>query len=313
MNAILKLSDPAKGVLALIVAFTWWGLSTLYYHQTRHIPAYEVLAHRSLWTFVLFGSWIALHGRGRELVDLFRPSNPEKTLQWIIPASIFVSSNWFLFIYAIQSGRAIEASLAYYIFPLMAAATGAVLFRERLFPLQYIAMGLATIAVVVLTIGLGAAPWLSILMSATFIVYGAIKKNMRIGPVISMAAESALLVPVAVTYLLGAHLLGWGATEAQLSGAFGRNVSDTLWLIAAGVVTGVPLILYSFAAKRVSMTVAGLGNFYNSSIQLVISVAILGEVFTPSHQIAMPLIWAGIVLFSFSALRAERRKSLSAS
>jgi chloramphenicol-sensitive protein RarD len=302
------LSEGAKGVIALIAAFTWWGLSTLYYHEVRHIPAYEVLAHRSLWTFIVFGAWIAFQGRSRELSGLLSPSNPARTLQRIVPAAIFVSSNWFLFIYAIQSGRAIEASLAYYIFPLMAAATGAVLFKERLYPLQYAAMALATLAVLVLGVGLGAAPWLSLIMSATFIVYGVIKKGLETGPVITMAAESALLAPLGLIFIIGAQLYGWGGSEAQPAGAFGHDVSDTLWLMSAGVITGVPLILFSYAARRVSLTVAGLGNFYNSTIQLIISVAVFGEIFTASHQIAMPLIWIGIVLFSFSAVRNDGRK-----
>jgi chloramphenicol-sensitive protein RarD len=301
-----RLSEAAKGILALIATFTWWGLSMLYYHQIRHVPAYEVLAHRSVWTFVLFGTWIAFQGRTKELLALFHPKNPAKTLYWIVPAAFFVSFNWFLFILAIQTGRAIEASLAYYIFPLMAAGVGAVLFRERLCALQYVAMGIATIAVTTLTIGLGAAPWLSMVMAGTFVIYGAIKKIMNVGPTISMAAESALLAPFGVIFLIGAQLYGWGGSESQPAGVFGKDLSDTLWLMSAGIITGVPLILFSYAARRVSMTVLGLGQFYNSTIQLFISVFIFGEIFTPSHQIAIPLIWIAIVLYSLSALRAEK-------
>jgi chloramphenicol-sensitive protein RarD len=201
----------------------------------------------------------------------------------------------------------------------MAAGVGVAVFGERLHGLQYVSMLLGLGAVTVLTIGLGAAPWLALTMSGSFIMYGAIKKGLDVGAVISMAAEAALLAPFALVYLIGAEVWGWGGTPAQLAGAFGENAHDTVMLIFAGAVTGVPLILFSFAARRVSMIVLGLGNYHNSTLQLIIAVLVFGQVITPSHMIALPMIWTALALFTWTAWRIDtqarklRRSSVSSS
>jgi chloramphenicol-sensitive protein RarD len=301
------MTDRKTGFLALFAAYTLWGISALYYREVNHVPGLEVLAHRTFWSFVLFGAVIVLQGRTRELLYLLHPKSETQGLYRIAPAAFFVSTNWFLFIYAIQSDQTLEASLAYYIFPLMAAGVGVAIFGEQLRGLQYVSMLLGLAAVVVLTIGLGAAPWLALTMSGSFILYGAIKKGLDVGPVISMAAEAALLAPFALIYLIGAEVWEWGGTTAQASGAFGHSARDTILLICAGAVTSVPLILFSFAARRVSMIVLGLGNYHNSTLQMIIAVWVFGQVITPSHMIALPMIWTGLALFTWTAWRVDRQ------
>ncbi|MFT6426377.1 MAG: chloramphenicol-sensitive protein RarD [Celeribacter sp.] len=307
LEPITEMTDRKTGFLALFAAYTLWGVSALYYREVNHVPGLEVLAHRTFWSFVLFGAVIVLQGRLKELLFLLHPKSGAQGLYRIAPAAMFVSLNWFLFIYAIQSDQTLEASLAYYIFPLMAAGVGVAVFGERLHGLQYVSMILGLGAVTVLTIGLGAAPWLALTMSGSFILYGAIKKGLAVGAVISMAAEAALLAPFALVYLIGAELWNWGATPLQSAGVFGDNIHDTLLLILAGVVTGVPLILFSFAARRVSMIVVGLGNYHNSTLQLIIAVWIFGQVVTPSHMIALPMIWTALALFTWTAWRHDRQ------
>lgn len=299
------MTDRKTGFLALFAAYTLWGISALYYREVNHVPGLEVLAHRTFWSFVLFGAVIVLQGRLKELLFLLHPKSGAQGLYRIAPAAMFVSLNWFLFIYAIQSDQTLEASLAYYIFPLMAAGVGVAVFGERLRGLQYVSMLLGFGAVMVLTIGLGAAPWLALTMSGSFILYGAIKKGLAVGAVISMAAEAALLAPFALVYLIGAEVWGWGGTPAQMAGAFGANMHDTLLLILAGAVTGVPLILFSFASRRVSMIVLGLGNYHNSTLQLIIAVLVFGQIVTLWHMIALPMIWTGLALFSWTAWRID--------
>ncbi len=299
------MTDRKTGFLALFGAYTLWGISALYYAQVNHVPGLEVLAHRTFWSFVLFCAVIVLQGRFKELLFLLHPKSGAQGLYRIAPAAMFVSLNWFLFIYAIQSDQTLEASLAYYIFPLMAAGVGVAVFGERLRGLQYVSMLLGFGAVMVLTIGLGAAPWLALTMSGSFILYGAIKKGLAVGAVISMAAEAALLAPFALVYLVGAEVWGWGGTPAQMAGAFGANRHDTLLLILAGAVTGVPLILFSFASRRVSMIVLGLGNYHNSTLQLIIAVLVFGQIVTLWHMIALPMIWTGLALFTWTAWRID--------
>ncbi|MBU2866356.1 EamA family transporter RarD [Pacificibacter marinus] len=301
------MTDRKTGFLALFLAYTLWGISALYYREVNHVPGLEVLAHRTFWSFVMFGAIIALQGRTRELLFLLHPKSGAQGLYRIAPAAILVSLNWFLFIYAIQSDQTLEASLAYYIFPLMAAGVGVMIFGERLKGLQYISMLLGLAAVVVLTIGLGAAPWLALTMSGSFVIYGTIKKGLAVGAVISMAAEAALLAPFALIYLIGVEIWGWGGTETQASGVFGATIRDTVLLILAGAVTGVPLILFSIASRRMSMIVLGLGNYHNSTLQMIIAVWVFGQVITPSHMIALPMIWTGLALFTWTAWRADRQ------
>ncbi|EKE72542.1 MULTISPECIES: EamA family transporter RarD [Roseobacteraceae] len=295
------MTDTQKGLVALILAQTLWGLSPLYYKAVADVPAFEVLAHRTLWTCVLFGGYLAYQGRLHDLLTLMR--GPK--LRYVIPASLLISVNWGLFIYAIQSGQALEASFGYYVFPLVATLIGMLAFRERLRGLQVPAILLAALAVLVLGIGLGALPWLALSLAITFASYGAIKKSLDAGPILSVTGEVVLLVPIALAYLIGAELFGWGGSVAQPAGAFGHSLSGSLLLIAAGLATGVPLIFFATAARRLPMTVVGMGQYWNSTIQFGLAVLIFGEPFTHWHAIAMPLIWSALALYSVQAIRAE--------
>lgn len=301
------MNERTIGFLTLIGAFTIWGLSALYYREVPHVSAIEVLAHRTLWSFVGFFIIVAFQGRLREMIALLHPRAEGAGIFRIAPAAFFVSINWFLFVSAIQWDKTLEASLSYYIYPLMAAAVGWVVFSERLHGLQYLAMLLGLVAIVVLTVGLGTAPWLSLAMAASFICYGSFKKGIKAGAIISMAAETALLAPFALVFLVGAELWGWGGSDLQPAGAFGEDMRTTVLLLLAGIVTGLPLLLFSMAARRLSMTVAGLGNYYNSTLQLIVSVVVFGQTITPSHAIALPLIWTALALFSFESFRTERQ------
>lgn len=301
------MSDRTTGFLTLVGAYTIWGLSALYYREISHVPALEILAHRTVWSFVAFFSIIALQGRMRELWRVLSPRSAWSGLYRIAPAAFFVSVNWFLFVYAIQNNQTFEASLAYYISPIMAAVVGWVVFSERLKGLQWPAMVLALIAVAVLTVGLGHAPWLSLAMSASFIAYSGFKKGLEAGPTLAMAAETTLLVPLSLSYLIGAQIWGWGGSDTQAAGAFGSSWRDSLLLVFSGVMTGVPLVLFAMAANRVALSTLGLGHYYNASLQLIVSVMIFGQVMTSFHAVALPLVWIAVTLFSLQAFRADRQ------
>ncbi|WP_066708189.1 EamA family transporter RarD [Celeribacter ethanolicus] len=295
------MTETQKGYVALLIAQTAWGLSPLYYKAVADVPAFEVLAHRTLWTCLLFGLWIGLQGRLGELRALMTGPQAGK----VLAAALFVSVNWGLFIYAIQSGQALEAAFGYYIFPLVATVIGMAMFRERLSGLQYAALGLAALAVVVLSVGLGALPWIALTLAVTFSIYGAIKKTLDAGPILSVTAEVVLLLPIALVWLVGAYLAGWGGTEAQPAGAFGHSLKDTVLLIFSGLITGVPLIFFTAAARRLPLTVVGMGQYWNSTLQFLVAVLIFAEPFTHWHAIAMPLIWIALALYTVEAFRRE--------
>jgi chloramphenicol-sensitive protein RarD len=198
----------------------------------------------------------------------------------------------------VQTGRATEASIGYYIFPLVSVLFGALFFSERLGRAQLLAVGLAALAVVLLTLGLGVAPWVALIISVTFGLYGSAKKVLEAGPVVSVTAEVLVLAPIAVVVLWFAHSGG--------QGAFATDPATTLLLMGAGPLTAAPLILFSFAARRARMATIGLVQYLNPTLQFLVATVIFAEVFTPWHAMALGLIWVALSIYSVSSLRQAR-------
>lgn len=298
------MTETQKGVLFLILAGTIWGLSMIYYKFLTHIPAVTIMAHRVLWSVVIFTALIALQGRVREIRMAF--SNP-RFFVLIVLASMMIAVNWFLFIYATQVNRNTETSLGYYIYPLVAVLIGRIWFGERLSATQWIAVALAALAVAVLTAGLGTLPWISLTLALTFGLYGAIKKQLPLGPVLSVTCEVLVFLPVSIVILVFVYQSG------QL--AWGETVSDNLLLIGSGVVSALPLILFSSAARKVDMATVGLLQYINPTLQFLLAVLLFGEAFSYWHAIAFPLIWIAVALYLVQLFRQDRaaRKATNAS
>ena len=194
------MSDSVKGILAVILASTIWGLSPVYYKSLAHIPPLEVLSHRTLWSLVFFGLILIVQGRlGQIRVAL----GSRRQVANVVLAAMMVTTNWFLFIYAVQVGRAVEASLGYYILPLISVVMGVIFFGEGWSRNKIFAVALAGLAVLILTLGLGAAPYMSLTLAITFGIYSVIKKRTAAGPVVSVTTEVLLLAPLAVFWLWG--------------------------------------------------------------------------------------------------------------
>jgi len=297
------MTERGKGVAAIIAASTIWGLSPIYYKQLSHIPSLEVLAHRVWWSLVLFAIILAAQSR---LGEVRKALSSRRNFGLIAVAATMVSVNWFLFIFAIQIGRTTETSLGYFVYPLVAVVIGRFGFGERLGAAQWLAVGLAFFAVSLLTYGLGVAPWISIALAVTFALYGTIKKELPVGPVISVTCEILLYAPLALAVIVVAQMGG--------QGGFGSNWRDSLLLIISGPITAIPLIFFSAAAKRVAMSTVGLVAYLNPILQFFCAVVIFGEPFGPWHAIAFPMIWVALTIYSLSALaqdRTARRASLS--
>ncbi|WP_343245396.1 EamA family transporter RarD [Sulfitobacter faviae] len=192
------MTDTTKGFAAMIAACCIWGLSSIFYKMLSHVPAAEVLAHRTLWSLVFFVIVLAVQRRLRAILDAMVGPRAFGLLAF---AALVIATNWYLFIWAVQSGQATEAALGYYIFPLVSVLLGRLVFAERLSPVQLFAVGLVTVAVSLLTYGLGTAPWLAMALAASFGLYGLAKKRLAVGPVVSVTAEVLLLSPLAVLVL----------------------------------------------------------------------------------------------------------------
>lgn len=293
------MSEAAKGIAAMVLACTVWGLSALLYKALAHVPPPEVLAHRTLWSLVFFLAVLAIQGRLALLPGLIG-----SRAVWLVAlAALLVSANWFGYIWSVQNGRVTEASLGYYIFPLVAVLIGWAIFREGLATLQWLAVGLAALAVMVLTAGLGAAPWIALYLAVTFGLYGLLKRRIEAGPVVSVAGEVVLLAPIAAFWLWGVHTGHWGS-----GGTFGLHWADSLLLAISGVATGGPLMLFSYAMKRVRMATVGLVQYLNPTLQFALAALLFAEPVTLWHMVAFPMIWAALALYSLSLIRQERRR-----
>lgn len=291
------MTDTSKGILALIAACTIWGLSPLFYKALSDIAPLEVLAHRTLWSLAFFALVLMLQNRLRVL---WAAVSDFASVRVIALAAIMISTNWFLFIFSIQVGRATEASMGYYIFPLVAVLIGRVVLGEQLSRAQWSAIVLAAVAVLSLTIGLHIVPWISLMLATTFGVYGLLKKRLDLGPVVSVTAEVLILSPIAAGWLIYLHF-GQG-------GVFGDDTVQTALLMTSGPLTALPLILFSYGARRLTLSTVGIVQYINPTLQFFCAVAIFGEPFGPIHMIAFALIWTALVIYSSSAFRQDKAR-----
>jgi len=288
--------DGIKGGLALAAGFTIWGVSPILYKALDHVGSLEVLAHRVIWSMALFGLLLCAQGRLGAMVRIFATRGE---LVPVVASSLLVAVNWGLFILAVQSGNTMEASLGYFIFPLFSVLLGILVLGERIGLLQGIAVAIAGIGVGVLATGAGALPLFSLGLAVTFGLYSLLKKQARAGPILSVSAECLLILPFAVIWALS-QLVGGRA-------GFGSDLSDSILLIASGPLTALPLVLFSYGARRVSMAISGLMSYINPSLQFLVAVFLFFEPFTPWHGVAFGCIWLAVLLYvAPSASRRER-------
>lgn len=286
------MTETAKGIAAIILACTVWGLSGLFYKLLAGLPVLDVLAHRTIWGAVFFMLILSVQGR---VAVPFRALRAGRTLRVLAAASLLIGFNWMLFVWAIKSDQALEASLGYYIFPLVVVLFGLMFFGERLGRGETLAVLLAALAVVVLTAGLGVAPWIALGIALSFGAYGAVKKRLDMGPVVSVTAESLLLVGPALAWL------AWSA--AQGGAVMGGSWQLALTLMLAGPMTATPLILFSYGARRIDLASVGVLSYLNPSLQFAVAVLIFAEPFTGWHMIAFAMIWTALALYSLARWR----------
>ena len=288
------MSDTQKGILAIVGVSAFWGLSPVYYKLLADVPAREVLAHRTLWSLVFFGGVLLFQGR---IGEIFKALSQWRLAAALALASFLISVNWFLFIYAVQIGKTTETSLGYYIYPLVAVVIGRFWFREHLNRGQWLAVGLAAIAVIMLTLGLGVAPWISLVLALSFAIYGAIKKQLTIGPIVSVTCEVLIFLPVGLTILYFAHKDGHGS--------LGSSAWQTALLIGSGPITALPLMFFAYGVRRLAMSSVGLLLYINPTLQLFCAVVIFGDPFSRWHIITFAMIWVALTIYTIAARKTS--------
>ncbi len=291
------------GVAAALGAFTAWGLGPLYFKAVAFVPALEVLAHRALWSVLLLLLVLAALGRLRRTVaQLALPG----VLPRLLVTTLLISSNWLVFIYAVNSARVLEISLGYYINPLVNVLLGLLVLRERLSLPAALAVALAAAGVANLAWQTAGFPWVSLFLAFSFGIYGLVRKLTPVGPLEGLAVETALVAPLALGYL------AWlGLADSGHFAAAGLGVS--LLLVLAGPVTAVPLVLFAAGAKRLRYATIGFLQYLAPSMHFALAVLVFAEPFDTAQLVTFACIWAALAIFTADSLRRHRRLRRQAS
>ena len=290
-------ADARRGLAAVIGAFLIWGVLPLYLRLLKPVPVLQIMAHRLVWCCLFVVAWLAVSGRlGAVRAALAAPST-----RWrLLASALLISSNWLIYVWAVNDGHVVEASLGYFINPLVNVLFGVLLLSERLNRAQWAAVGLAAAGVAWLTWSAGAPPWISLALAFSFSGYGLIRKTVAVEAVEGLAAETLLIVPIGAAFLIWCQWQGNGAL-----GHASRLID--LWLIASGLVTAAPLALFAYGARRIAYSTVGVSQYIGPTLQLLIGVFLFHEPFTTPRALGFALIWAALVVYVGEGLLRARR------
>lgn len=294
--------DSPRGFAFALTAYLLWGVLPFFMKAVAHIPASEVVAHRIVWSVPLAGLVLILLGRTGDIKAALRSP---RMLGMATLTAVLITVNWGIYVWAIGAGRAIETALGYYINPLFSIFLGAVLLKEKPDRAQMVAIALAAVAVAVLAFDAGGLPWVSIGLCLSWGFYAFFRKTLPVGPNQGFFLEVLLLSVPAVGYII------W--LEATGQGHFGdTGTTDVLWLLACGIVTAVPLMIYANGAKLLRLSTIGIMQYIAPTMIFVIAVFVFGEPFGTATLIAFILIWAALFVYSGSMLRTARARRIAA-
>ena len=281
------------GIAYAAAAYVCWGLFPLYFRQLAHIGSDEVLVHRVLWSLVFLLLLLGLRRQWRWLTPLLRQP---KVLGAFVLSALLLSTNWLTYVWAISHEHVVDASLGYFITPLVNVLLGYTVLHERPRRLQWASLALAALGVVWLTAQTGRLPWIALVLAASFGAYGLLRKIAALGALEGLTLETLLLAPLAVAYLAWT----WRTGEAQFPHA---GLSTQLWLAGVGPVTAVPLLMFAAGARRITMTTLGLLQYIGPTIQLALGVWLFGEPFGAARLLGFSLIWAALLLYTLDSWR----------
>ncbi|WP_416977574.1 EamA family transporter RarD [Streptomyces sp. T028] len=285
------------GLLNGFAAYGMWGLVPLFWPLLKPAGAVEILAHRMVWSLAFVAAALAVVRRWAWAGELLRQP---RRLGLVVIAAAVITVNWGVYIWAVNSGHVVEASLGYFINPLVTIAMGVLILKERLRPVQWAAVGIGLAAVLVLTVGYGRPPWISLCLAFSFATYGLVKKKVNLGGVESLAAETAIQFLPALGYLLWLSADG-GSTFAS------EGAGHAALLASTGIVTALPLVCFGAAAIRVPLSTLGLLQYLAPVFQFLLGVVYFGEEMPAERWAGFGLVWLALVLLTADAWRSARR------
>lgn len=293
--------EPLRGFAFAGAAYLLWGFMPLLMKALDHVPATEIVAHRVIWSLPVAAVILVATGRTGDIGPALRSP---RTLMMATLTAALISLNWGIYIWAIAADRTVETALGYYINPLVTVLMGAVLLGERLSRAQVVAVGLAAVAVAILTFDAGGLPWVSLALALSFAGYGFLRKTLPIGPSQGFFLEVLILTPPAILWL--AYLAATGPT------AFGFDMPLTMsLLVLCGPATAIPLILYAFGAKLLKISSIGIMQYIAPTMIAIIAVFVFGEPFGTARLVAFGFIWAALAIYTWSMF-AQRKASATA-
>ncbi|MFC0251617.1 EamA family transporter RarD [Massilia consociata] len=285
-----------SGILSAALAFLCWGLFPIYFHALGDVPPMQILAHRVLWSLAFLLIVLAVRRQWKWFAIVRQPR-----VFWSFVASAFLlSANWLVYIWAVKNGHVIEASLGYFINPLVNIMFGYVLLKERMRPAQWAAIGIAALGVAWLTWQSGTVPWIALFLAASFGGYGLLRKTAALGALEGLSFETMVLFPFAAAYV------GWltiNGANAFINAPFDAT---RLLLIAAGPITAIPLLLFATGARKIPLSILGLLQYLSPTIQFLLGVWLFHEAFSSDRLVGFLMIWAALALFAGEGLLRSR-------
>lgn len=293
-----------KGIWYAIAAYGIWGLFPLYWKLLHNVPALQLIGHRIGWSFILLITIIILTRQWKVFrAAAFQP----RTLRIYAVAAVLISVNWLVYVWAVNAGFVVESSLGYFINPLLSVLLGVVFLRERLRPWQWTAVGVAALGVVVVAFGYGSFPWIALTLACSFGIYGLVKKTAPLNALHGLTLETGIAFTPAFIYLLVIDLLGQG----YFLRAERADTVSSLLMVGAGLVTTIPLLLYSSAAQRIPLAMMGILQYITPTMLFLLGVFLYKETFTMAQFIGFGLVWMALVIFSLEGFltRAMRQEA----
>ena len=283
------------GLVYAGAAFVIWGLAPLYFREVASVHPLEMVLHRSAWSLAFMVMVMSVLRRWAWLPALWRQP---RQLAALGLSACLLTGNWLVYVWAVQNGRVVDSSLGYFINPLLNVVLGVVVLRERLRRAEWAAVGLAVLGVLWLTWQAGQPPWVALALALTFAAYGLIRKTAPLGPLEGLTVENLLLAPLVVPALWAWTVWGPGVLRQP-----DTSTALTLWILAAGPFTALPLLLFAAGARRLRLATLGLVQYLGPSLQLVLGVWVFREPFDGDRLVGFALIWAALALYSASSLR----------
>ena len=285
-----------KGILYGIGAYVLWGFFPIYWKFLHPVPALQVIGHRIGWSFIMLAVYVLIT---KQWQDFRSVAFKAKTIGMYSIAAVLLSINWLIYVWGVNAGVIVETSLGYFINPLLSVLLGVIFLRERLRPMQWIPVGLAAVGVIYLTFVYGRLPWIALSLAFSFGFYGFVKKLSPLGSLYGLTLETGIVFPVALIYLVVVGVNGTGAF-------FHAGTLIDLFLIGAGIVTTIPLLMFASAAKQIPLTLVGLLQYIAPTLQFLIGVFVYKESFDFSHFIGFAIVWVALIFFAVESYLANR-------